>query len=101
MTKDQFIAFQPFEKQLVSARNTNHARFPHQELIAFGAAVEKWRGDGLRQNEKSCPHCLLTLLKAVAVEYFKYKESPKGKALLKAQNGTTETTEDRGDSAGE
>lgn len=85
MTKEQFLGFQPFEKQLLSARSTNYARFPHKELQKFGEAVEKWRGTNLTRNEQTCPRCLLKLLKEVCAEYIKYKESPRGKALLKAQ----------------
>lgn len=85
MTKEQFLAFQPYEKQLTSAVHTNYARFPHKELLEFEKAVIVWRGEGLKKNEKTCPHCLLTLLKSIATEYFRYKDSPRGKALLKSQ----------------
>lgn len=101
MTKDQFIAFQPFEKQLVSAKSSNYARFPHRELLEFDKSVTLWRGEGLKKNEKTCPHCLLQLLKKIADEYNRYKDSPRGKALLKAQNEEQATTEDRDISAGE
>lgn len=94
MTKEQFLGFQPFEKQLTSAINSNYARFPHRELLEFDKVVAKWRGKGLGNNEKSCPHCLLRLLKEVGTEYFRYKDSPRGKALIKSQqNGEEESGE--------
>lgn len=102
MTKEHFLTFQPFEKQLASAKNSNFARFPHRELLEFDKAVAKWRGKGLGNNEKTCPHCLLRLLKEVGAEYFRYKDSPRGKALLKSQeNGETEIKEDGGGAARE
>lgn len=101
MTKDNFLAFQPFEKQLTSAKHNNYARFQHKELLEFDKSVALWRGEGLKKNERSCPHCLLQLLKKVADEYFRYKDSPRGKALLKSQNEDQATTEDRDSSAGE
>lgn len=81
MVKKDYIAFKPFERQLNSAKHTNYARFEHNEFLAFGEAVKGWRGTELTKNEKSCRHCLLTLCKKVADEYFKYKDSPWGKRI--------------------
>ena len=101
MDKNCFLGFQPFEKQLSTAKHTNYARFPHKELLEFDKVVEQWRGSGLTKSEKSCPHCLLVLLKKIADEYFRYMESPRGKALLKSQNEQQTTQEDGGSAAGE
>ena len=93
MKLQDFKNFQQFDKQLRSAKNTNYVRFQGSEFRAFGAVVKEWRGSELTQNEKSCPHCLLTLCKKIAEEYFRYASSPKGKAYLKGVENGDETDE--------
>lgn len=102
MTYEQYQAFKPFEAQLKSAKASNYARFPHKELLAFAEAVKLWRGSNMTNSEKSCSHCLLTLLKKIADEYLKYEASPRGKAKIeKENNGKTEVEEDGSGTAGE
>lgn len=84
MTQDSFRAFLPFVKQIKGAKHSNYARFPHKEFMEFEKAVKVWRGEGLKKNEKTCPHCLLTLLKSICEDFEKYERSPKGKQILKS-----------------
>lgn len=100
MKLQDFKNFQQFEKKLNSARSTNYVRFLGGEFKVFGGFVKEWRGSDLTQNEKSCPHCLLTLCKKIAEEYFRYKESPRGKAYLKSQENGEEGDGKEDDDAG-
>ena len=103
MTYEQYLAFTPWEKQLKSAKDSNYARFPHKEMLLFEKSVEKWRGEGLKRNEKTCSHCFLTLLKKIADEYFKYQNSGRGKAKIKEMenNGKAEIEENGSGTAGQ
>lgn len=94
MKAQDYINFKPFEKELESARNHNYVRFPHNVFLDFSEAVNQWRGRGVQPNEKTCMHCLLRLVKEIAAEYFKYKNSPQGKKIDKQdaadnEEGTT------------
>lgn len=97
MTGNDFKAFRPFEAQLSSAARSSYARFRPSEKTAFSEAVTAWRGTPLTRQENSCPSCFLKVIKKVAEEYFRYKESPRGKAFLKGEVEGNETTEGNAD----
>lgn len=85
MTKENYLAFKEFEQKLGSALHSGFARFSAPELEKFSQILSQHRGTPLSRQERTCPHCLLTTLKKVAEEYYKYEQSPRGKALLKQQ----------------
>ena len=90
MTKDNYLAFKEFEGKLNSAYNSGFARFSAPELEQFSKVLEAHRGTPLSRQERSCPHCLLKTLKQVAEDFYKYEQSPRGKAVLKELNNESE-----------
>lgn len=97
MTKDNYLAFKEFENKLTSAKNSGFARFSAPELEKFSQILAKHRGTPLSRQERTCPRCLLKTLKQVAEEFYKYQDSPRGKALLKElNNGKAEENSQEG-----
>ena len=90
MTKENYLAFKEFENKLASAKNSGFARFSAPELEKFSSILANHRGTPLSRQERTCPHCLLTTLKKVAEEFYKYQDSPRGKALIKELNNEVE-----------
>lgn len=90
MTKDNYLAFREFEPKFNSALHSGFARFSAPELEKFSQILSSHRGAPLSRQERTCPHCLLVTLKKVADEYYKYEQSPRGKALLKQEENNAE-----------
>ena len=101
MTYEIYKRLEAFETPLMSARNTNYARVPHKDLAELESIVKELRGNGLTQSEKSCTSCFLKLLKWLAEELLKYRNSPRGRAKIEKENGKEGTEEDGGSAAGE
>lgn len=97
MTTENYLAFKQYEQKLQSALHSNYARFTAKELEAFSQVLSNHRGTPLSRQERSCPHCLLAALKKVAEEYFKFEQSPRGKALLKQKDNGEESEADGGE----
>ena len=93
MTKENYLALKEYEQKLSSAYNSGYARFTAQELEAFSQVLSNHRGTPLSRQERSCPHCLLVTLKKVAEEFYKYQDSPRGKAVLKELENEGEAEE--------
>lgn len=93
MNRENYLAFKEYEKKLQSALHSGFARFTAQELEAFSQVLSNHRGTPLSRQERSCPHCLLTTLKKVAEEYYRYQDSPRGKQLLKELENEREAEE--------
>lgn len=83
MKTDIYIKFKPYEDRFRSAVHSGFIRFTRPEMDAFSKIVEEHRGYGITANERTCPHCTLTLIKKIANEYFTFKNSPRGKKVDK------------------
>ena len=94
MKKEVYQKFREYEQKFNTALYSNFVRFTTRELNAFNEIVKEHRGQGLTPSQRTCPHCLLTEIKKIATEYFKYKESPWGKKLEKELNGEHEAEGD-------
>ena len=101
MTGEVYRKFRQYEQKFVTATRSNFVRFTTRELDAFNEVLKEHKGEGLSRSQRSCPHCLLTEIKRVAQEYFKYKDSPWGKKIERELNGETEATQDGGGTARE
>ena len=93
MIKENYLAFREFEGKLSSALHSGFARFSSPELEKFSSILANHRGTPLSRQERTCPRCLLKTLKQVAEEFYKYQDSPRGKALLKELNNEGEKEE--------
>lgn len=93
MKTEVYKKLKEFDKQLSSAVNSGFARFSAPELEKLSQAISEHRGTPLSRQERTCPRCLLKTLKQVAEEYYKYEQSPRGKALLKEMEGEVEQNE--------
>lgn len=101
MTGEVYRKLRVYEPKFNTAIRSNFVRFTTRELDAFNEVLVEHNGQGLSRSQRSCPHCLLTEIKKVAAEYFKYKDSPWGRKIEKELNGETETAQDGGGTAGE
>lgn len=104
MTTEFFKRFMPYERNFVTATHSNFIRFTRSDIDKFDAVLKDYRGKGLTSTERNCQHCMLTVVKAVASDYFKFKDSPRGKSVLKQmENGEQEGTpeEERSDAGQE
>lgn len=99
MNKDNYLGFKEFEPKFNSAIHSGFARFSAPELERFSKALANHRGTPLSRQERSCPRCLLKTLKQVAEEFYKYQDSPRGKAVIKElENGQTKENSQEGSS---
>lgn len=90
MTTEFFLKFKPYERQFYTAIHSNFIRFTHAEIEEFDKVLKEYKGQGLTRSQRTCQHCMLTVMKAVGTDYFRFKDSPRGKSILKAQeNGST------------
>ena len=87
MTTEIYLKFKDYEDKFQTVLHGNFVRFTTRELDAFNTVLKEHNGKGLTPSQRTCPHCLLTAVKAVANEYFKFKESPHGKKVEKQLNG--------------
>lgn len=93
MTTEFFKRFLPYERQFYTAIHSNFIRFTKTAMDEFDAILKDYRGNGLTSTERNCQHCMLTVMKAVGTDYFKFKDSPRGKSVLKnLENGEQEGT---------
>ena len=87
-----------------TAINSHFARLTRTEVDELSDIVKEWRGSALTAGERNCTHCFLKVLTALGADFIKFKNSPRGKTVLKEiENGTTEEVEspDTGDAEGE
>ena len=97
MKTEIFLKFKDYEDKFNTAVHYNYIRFTRSELDAFNEVYKEHKGQGLTPSQRTCPHCLLTAVKGIAAEYFRFKDSPVGKKLEKQQN--EEKDSGAGDSA--
>ena len=90
MKVEQYKQLKQFEHSMDSARRVGYARMNFRELDTFGKIYEELYGAELTRQQKSCPRCVLKAIKRVAEDYFKFKDSPWGRRVDKAENGTDE-----------
>lgn len=90
MTKEVYKKLKEYESKFQTVLHGNFVRFTTKELDAFNEVLKEHNGKGLTQSQRTCPHCLLTAVKQVAGEYYKYKESPWGRKAEKELNGDGE-----------
>ena len=93
MTTEVYKKLKKFESKMSSAVNSGYARFRAPELEEFSSILVEHRGAPLSRQERTCPRCLLTTLKNVAADYFKFQSSPAGKKLEKLEREEQEVVE--------
>lgn len=93
MKTEVYLKLKPFEDKLRSALHSNFVRFTRPEMDAFSEVVKEHRGTGFTPSERTCPHCMLTAVKTIATEYYKFKESPVGKKIEKQNSENIEKNE--------
>lgn len=98
MRTEIYLKFKPFEGNFNTAVKSNFVRFSKKELDAFDEVLKAHRGTPLTRQQRSCPHCLLTVIKGVAEEYFKFKNSPAGKKADKVQTEDVDNGESTSES---
>lgn len=94
MTTEVYKKFKEYETKFQTAVHSNFVRFTTRELDAFNAVLKEHDGKGLTNSQRHCPHCLLTAIKKVAAEFYKFKDSPWGKKVERQMNGNDGDTAD-------
>lgn len=96
MKTDIFLKLKEYEQKFFTAVHCNYIRFTSRELNAFNEIYKEHTGQALTPSQRTCPHCLLTAVKQIAAEYYKFKDSPQGKKIEKKLNekdsGTGDST---------
>lgn len=75
ITKEQYLALLPIERQLKSALYSNYARVAAVEFERFCDTYKEIYGVELTRAERNCNTCRLKALKKVAVDYYYFKDT--------------------------
>ena len=81
MKTEIYKKLKEFDAKFISASNTGFVRFSAPEVERFSSILAEYRGTPLSRQERSCPRCFFKTLKEVGNDYFKFKNSPRGKKV--------------------
>lgn len=87
MNRKQFDTLSKYDTALYTSRRSNFARMTLREFEEVCVVFTEIFKRDVTNQEKSCGHCKLKIMKQLAEEYFKYKEKLAEKEAAENGNG--------------
>lgn len=94
MTKETYDVLTPFANRLSSVSSVGWTRMSRAEVDTINSVAKDAVGYELTKGQKTCPHCVLKLLKALDKAYKEYvPPKPRQRRKKNTENGEEQQTE--------